>query len=1631
MNQALDDAIQDLLDDEKEFSYVIATDDPTFKQFGLSNFTSGQLYQFLQTDNTISIPNMGTATDPLTPADGEILPFNAMAVLEHILTPRGGGKVDPVTQQPDPNGVDINPDWYENPDFPQVPAPGAPPLPKLGKGASFIRFDVLTRLDELEELTTFGGGLVWSSARYSKLEDLVLETPDGWAPTDNGLKAVIGMNDEQIAGRLYVATGSETETANKPKMAKRQFLHDVTTGMSGCVSWSTPIGFNFGGQCTPSQVVDFKLYVFDHSQVSNSNRRIASRGNPLIVTTPVTAHGIPYAGGKSTSSGKKGELPAVETGGDNNPNNITTGELETSYNPNTGKFEAGTTQILARLLTDVAAVAINQLDTGSLADSLTEEDWGPHGNYALGHFTVGEAMPMGVHNGNPYDFGPFPVGDACNENVKHKIRVVNRCPKPFPKGQIVMCSKIDNEWIIMDFGYKDTDENFFETGNWRFCTMIANKDAYFKDERHTYDPIDQDGYGTTITEDKYQAAFRWQWWNEQGKTVTSKKVSLVVPSPTVAAPNKHVIVYRHVWDHSNRIPFGHDSNRIVGANGMLQANGKFDPNPNIFGSRRYHQVSSFDFMHLGGGGFRGQASLSQCNPFISLDGSQPDKPAEQLGTSFFPMFGPVFPDGFNSDQIALLDDTAPQKQGMSYELERAIPNKNESALINPYPVPANSPRKVLQLTPRSPGFLPEDDVALYQLPADVGHNAKPYSDNGSPLDDQNMMLKYCNVVTQNSMGGKTVEQLRLENEGNSEAEDVDKPSIGGSPAKITDGVKRMFEHTTPSEVRHTQRHQSRWQWYGKTGEGATSLTPSTSQSAWGLKPNNTNKITFMPLALESLTSFDYVIGTGYYMNGGSPSPCSADNPTGETLRSYLHSRAFYPGNCSTVNGAGQFDLATNLIAFPAPQGFMRSITSYGAIDYSRWLWPMWSLYRNYKNRAPWDMGAPAGPGGVKGHDYCTLAANYPYRDTGLSEGDMTAITEDAMDGGRQRCSDARTWTCTDSEGNTVSGTGEPLTGDFYTGPDVEEGQYDSILCSAMCAAGDTYDEGYFDGKPGTCCTWRQRYDTQSHCHPGDRGVLETIAGAFTDDTYCSRGRRIPRQDREAFDRCLAEHNADIDAKVDAGQCEVPGIEDALAKSALFDQNEPPKTSNYGFPYGVYVRDQHKYGNFPIQALPDGTDGVETVGIITGKTTLRVGGFEVGTVTNNYIGLPRIQASSAAVSKAYGNWGVSNDTIYSMASTVTVAKMYTAWPDEQTIFDPRYFAVMHFNPGEMYTAPSGSAKGDSEAINLGKPYIWVDAVETDVDHRIPTLYGDITATGKLDANPDEAPFQTDIYNEVIDDDTTAAEMSKWIRPDSADWKVATHRRGQLLPYSYYKRTIGLTYDWNGYHMAGSGQDYVVGDLFQSGGGQGDGALLVVTEVNGWIGNGPIGAITNFALGNNIKVKMGGRTVDPGITLPYVEKAFFPPGFDPYLNRGSEYGPRDFVTKKDYAIIKDPDNLGVVKSPPKVSFKETTRLDKKETKGRGAVIYALYGTIYDRKHTDLAPKKQASTTRISASSQNGLAGALGGREYSARLGIQSPSDDGYYDVFVHFHNDASHTTAMNYDTRYVLGHQQFINLELRGV
>jgi hypothetical protein len=47
-----------------------------------------------------------------------------------------------------------------------------------------------------------------------------------------------------------------------------------------------------------------------------------------------------------------------------------------------------------------------------------------------------------------------------------------------------------------------------------------------------------------------------------------------------------------------------------------------------------------------------------------------------------------------------------------------------------------------------------------------------------------------------------------------------------------------------------------------------------------------------------------------------------------------------------------------------------------------------------------------------------------------------------------------------------------------------------------------------------------------------------------------------------------------------------------------------------------------------------------------------------------------------------NWGSIGDSYTDFGTTALYVRIFDQWPDEQTIYDGRYFSVLHFNPDQL-------------------------------------------------------------------------------------------------------------------------------------------------------------------------------------------------------------------------------------------------------------------------------------------------------------------------------------------------------------
>lgn len=260
------------------------------------------------------------------------------------------------------------------------------------------------------------------------------------------------------------------------------------------------------------------------------------------------------------------------------------------------------------------------------------------------------------------------------------------------------------------------------------------------------------------------------------------------------------------------------------------------------------------------------------------------------------------------------------------------------------------------------------------------------------------------------------------------------------------------------------------------------------------------------------------------------------------------------------------------------------------------------------------------------------------------------------------------------------------------------------------------------------------------------------------------------------------------------------------------------------PYDCYIKltplDKGISSLFPFKNPTNpAKDGANLVGITVARNkftknkggTMNISAKQVFGIFGSYIG-GGAGTVTATIIGAIGSWitnnpsvltgrwtsvwgSTSSDSIQSFGTTALHAMVWDYWPEQQTVFIPQYFTVLHFNPGKLLSSP------DTEAVKY-KPAgeteitVQVDKTEYDVDFRVPTF---------------EAGFAP------VPAGTTFTKDGPKLAPQNM-WRVNTVRRGQLVTnnsngvsdtgFMYYKTVIGLSKQGHSIQKAGSG--FSIGD-----------------------------------------------------------------------------------------------------------------------------------------------------------------------------------------------------------------------------
>lgn len=273
-------------------------------------------------------------------------------------------------------------------------------------------------------------------------------------------------------------------------VANHEFLVDIQSSKGGpYIQWSGEVTFYVNENdglisCPIKEWIPFKLYLFNNSNSSTETVGVAST-NTTFVGPKV-----------DTVTGKRYGLSEDGTWAQGNPDESedqVAADLEMGYNPVTKKWEAGTTNVIAKISQSVpkskAHPRIDDLETQNTKEVLEDENEEPE----IARFIPGSglAMPIRVQNGNKLQWAPNysePEETRCESESQEKEQVTcfnfsrNRT---FQRGEEVLLSKIDDTWIVSELAFKEEEEEESVTvtpgiGAWgEFTQFITNHDYWF------------------------------------------------------------------------------------------------------------------------------------------------------------------------------------------------------------------------------------------------------------------------------------------------------------------------------------------------------------------------------------------------------------------------------------------------------------------------------------------------------------------------------------------------------------------------------------------------------------------------------------------------------------------------------------------------------------------------------------------------------------------------------------------------------------------------------------------------------------------------------------------------------------------------------------------------------------------------------------------------------------------------------------------------------------------------------------------------------------------------------------------------------------------------------------------------
>lgn len=675
--------------------HTIVTDHPYMHQIGLGVFTTGTLYQWLNTrDSSNSFINMklinGLDPSPI------ILPFPIKSQVDKDFLDRQTEIKIHESMRKILHSIQSVGDVYSFSAW----------RPK-DKGGEYVKFSGKTQggVDSFSKWVYDDGikykswdnfnhaDLEFSNLDNQKVNNVIGEATQVTTTNQNNfdtfISNIIEMNNwVRMANSLSESEGIVPGYWNQLHWSRYHFITDIKSSKEKSIQWSVDIPFILDlntQKCLKTEKVNFKLFLYDDTRPKKSARKIA------INSTTIVAPKIDAFGRQGTKIDGEWIPPSL----DFNPNNSVAAEMSLEYVPLEGKWQSGTPQVLAQIVTDIeAAEPVNLSDNLSKSTSSLLESTSQH------KIVTGSAIPIIMQNGNPLQWSPeYKLDKSCraDSNDKFMIKIFNPFPRTWASGDIVLLNKINGVWIPSSYGeqVKETPTpQALDNIQWEFTYFMTNCDFYFRDKNKN-----------VLQTSSYENAVRSLFY------------------------------------------YGDSLNNGATANNVDSFKNIIDISPGYF------QITSFDFMGENIGGLRTKNALA-CTQFaFKPNGEALENNGEFLpGVQSAPFFGCVFPDGYNpGDKFELYNTESLASRDVFAQYTHAIDNTNVffKEIPNNKNIFKNS--NANNSSAAADGMfitVAQGDSTLKHLPADIALNAsRENAIYGGPITDIHYLHTKLNTFT--------------------------------------------------------------------------------------------------------------------------------------------------------------------------------------------------------------------------------------------------------------------------------------------------------------------------------------------------------------------------------------------------------------------------------------------------------------------------------------------------------------------------------------------------------------------------------------------------------------------------------------------------------------------------------------------------------------------------------------------------------------------------------------------------------------------------------------------------------------------------------------------------------------------